>query len=247
MTVIGSTYDFRLAQLGATPDHEPLVTPRQARTYVLRPAEVDALLEQLPVESTVLTHDRLTTSAAAITQFCAPGTTSRHRTTPMTSTTITSGLLTLEACTSADGSVTIAERITHVSAIAGLGARHRMHLPNVLRALHRPTTADLEHSLTTVTQRTEVAVAGLHHPDRLVLDRAPLWHAPDGRQLSRPDVCVVTTHSMGRSSIADEILWWHGHTPHRGSLLDIGESALNDDLGSPRWRRFVRHAFGNVA
>ncbi|MFI5932560.1 polyphosphate polymerase domain-containing protein [Actinoplanes sp. NPDC051494] len=244
--MIAETLD-RLAPIGLAEltDRAELMT-RRDRKYVLRRADLHALLPALTRNARPLDIDGLRLFRYASVYFDTPELTSyrltalrrRRRFKVRTRTYVDSGTCWLEVKTEAGRGGTAKNRLPHPPDDHHDVTPGRWFVDRLLGA---------EPGLLGPVVATHYHRATLFLPDsqsRLTIDVDLTWSdLGTATQLSLPDLVVVETKTRTVAAEADRLLWAHGHRPIAISKYATGLAAMRPDLPSGPWRRLLRRHF----
>lgn len=104
---------------------------------------------------------------------------------------------------------------------------------------------DLHPTLTTTYRRSTVLPPG--GTARLTVDHDLRAADSDGRALVTRGLVIVETKSSGPPTVADRLLWRHGHRPVAISKYATCLAALHPGLPRNRWHRLLRQEFTAAA
>lgn len=234
-------------------DRAALLT-RVDRKYVLRRAEVPAVLSGLDPATRVLEVDGLRTQSYRsayldtddLAGYRSAATRRRRRFKVRTRTYADSDLSYLEVKTRGPRGHTVKERRIRTvggSTTGPLDASERDWVDSLLVPLGCPpgTAGGLVPVLEVTYGRTTLLMGD--GCGRATIDSGLEWVAPGRGSLTRPDLVIVETKSGSRPSDLDHLLWACGHRPTRISKYATALAALDDTLPANRWARVLRQEF----
>ncbi|GAA2550870.1 VTC domain-containing protein [Winogradskya consettensis] len=244
--MIAETLD-RLPPIGLAEltDRAALMT-RRDRKYVLRRADLHALLPELTRGARALDIEGLRLFRYASVYFDTPELTSyrltalrrRRRFKVRTRTYVDSGACWLEVKTEAGRGGTAKSRLPHPPDDHHDVTPGRWFVDGLLGA----EPGDLGPVLATDYHRATLFMP--RSQSRLTIDVGLNWADLGGAaELSLPDLVVVETKTLAAAAEADRLLWAHGHRPIAISKYATGLAALRPHLPSGPWRRLLRRHF----
>lgn len=241
---------------------EAAMLTRVDRKYVLRSAELSAVLTRLEEEAPetrVLTIDGRTAHSYRSVYFDTPDLASfmmaarprRRKFKLRIRTYVDTGASFLEFKVEGARGVTVKSRYELTGEDAALAADDRLSPGAVVWAedlLGQAREAGVDIHATDLApvmwgtyDRTTFLLPG--GVGRATVDTNLTWQGVGTDTLDRPDMVIIETKSGSHPSDIDRMLWQCGHRPSKISKFGTGMAALHPDLPHNRWNRVLHDHF----
>ncbi|MEJ1154838.1 polyphosphate polymerase domain-containing protein [Microbacterium marmarense] len=253
-----------ITQLSALPtvsladlNEQASLQTRVDRKYILRAADVAAVLAELPEGAAILEIDGERALRYASHYYDTPRFDSylgaahgrRRRFKVRSRTYVDSGGSFLEVKTRGGRSATVKDRVPVIDeSLDDNGVRYAAEM---LADAGIPAAGRIAHGLQPVLETRYRRATLLLAPEageastasRATIDIELEWADANGTRMSLPGAVIIETKSGQRAGALDRALWRHHHRPAKISKYGTGLAALRPDLPSNKWRRVLTEHF----